>query len=143
MPGIRAAPSRRVAATNGTRRASLPPPIRRRTRQPRRRRAATRSPPCWRALAKQERRGERPHRRDAATKRRSMKRADIEPFFATLRDANPEPSTELDYTSVFELLAAVLLSAQATDRGVNKATRRLFPVAGTPQRMLALGLPAL
>jgi len=72
-----------------------------------------------------------------------MKRADIEPFFATLRDANPEPSTELDYASVFELLTAVLLSAQATDRGVNKATRALFARAPTPAKMLALGLPAL
>ena len=72
-----------------------------------------------------------------------MKRADIEPFFATLRDANPEPSTELEYASIFELLAAVLLSAQATDRGVNKATRALFARAPTPARMLALGLPAL
>jgi endonuclease-3 len=67
----------------------------------------------------------------------------IEPFFATLQRANPHPVTELEYTNVFELLAAVLLSAQATDVGVNKATRRLFPVANTPQRMLALGLPAL
>jgi endonuclease III len=67
----------------------------------------------------------------------------IEPFFATLQRANPHPVTELEYTSVFELLVAVLLSAQATDVSVNKATRRLFPVAGTPRRMLALGLPAL
>lgn len=67
----------------------------------------------------------------------------IEPFFATLKAANPNPVTELEYTNVFELLAAVLLSAQATDVGVNKATRRLFPLANTPQRMLALGLPAL
>ena len=67
----------------------------------------------------------------------------IEPFFQTLRSANPQPATELEYTSVFELLCAVLLSAQATDAGVNKATRRLFPVANTPQRILALGLPAL
>ncbi len=72
-----------------------------------------------------------------------MKSAAIVPFFATLRDANPEPTSELDYTSVFELLAAVLLSAQATDRGVNKATRRLFAIAPTPQKMLALGPPAL
>ena len=68
-----------------------------------------------------------------------MKDADVEPFFATLQAANPFPETELEYTSVFELLAAVLLSAQATDAGVNKATRRLFPVAGTPQAILALG----
>jgi endonuclease III len=69
-----------------------------------------------------------------------MNRGDIETFFATLRAANPQPQTELEYTSVFELLAAVLLSAQATDIGVNKATRRLFALAPTPQAMLALGL---
>ena len=72
-----------------------------------------------------------------------MKAADIEPFFATLQSVNPQPETELNYTNVFELLAAVLLSAQATDTGVNKATRRLFAVANTPQKMLMLGLPAL
>jgi endonuclease-3 len=72
-----------------------------------------------------------------------MKTADIAPFFATLQAANPQPQTELEFTTVFELLAAVLLSAQATDVGVNKATRRLFPVANTPERILALGLPAL
>ncbi|MDD2546865.1 MAG: endonuclease III [Burkholderiaceae bacterium] len=72
-----------------------------------------------------------------------MKIAQIEPFFATLRAANPQPQTELEYTTVFELLAAVLLSAQATDVGVNKATRRLFPVAGTPQAILDLGLEGL
>src|SRR5690606_23193069 len=65
------------------------------------------------------------------------------PFFAALQSANPEPQTELEYTSVFELLAAVLLSAQATDVGVNKATRRLFPVANTPQAILDLGLESL
>ncbi len=64
---------------------------------------------------------------------------DIEAFFATLRAANPHPASELEYGSVFELLVAVLLSAQATDASVNKATRRLFAVAGTPRRMLALG----
>jgi endonuclease-3 len=72
-----------------------------------------------------------------------MRDADVEPFFATLQAANPSPETELEYTSVFELLAAVLLSAQATDAGVNKATRRLFPVAGTPQAILDLGLERL
>jgi endonuclease-3 len=72
-----------------------------------------------------------------------MKNADIAPFFATLKAANPQPQTELEFTNVFELLAAVLLSAQATDVGVNKATRRLFPIAGTPHKMRALGLPAL
>jgi endonuclease-3 len=72
-----------------------------------------------------------------------MKRADIEPFFATLRAANPDPASELEYTSVFELLAAVLLSAQATDVSVNKATRGLFPVANTPAKIVALGLERL
>ncbi len=69
-----------------------------------------------------------------------MRRADIEPFFATLLAANPTPQTELEYSSVFELLAAVLLSAQATDVSVNKATRRLFAAAPTPARMLSLGV---
>ena len=72
-----------------------------------------------------------------------MKKEHIEPFFATLKAANPQPNTELEYTSVFELLAAVLLSAQATDVGVNKATRRLFVVANTPQQILRLGLEGL
>jgi len=72
-----------------------------------------------------------------------MKTQHIEPFFATLKAANPQPNTELEYTSVFELLTAVLLSAQATDVGVNKATRRLFPVANTPQQILDLGLDGL
>jgi endonuclease-3 len=68
-----------------------------------------------------------------------VKKADIEQFYARLRDANPAPTTELDYASPFQLLIAVILSAQATDVGVNKATARLFPVAPTPQAMLALG----
>lgn len=72
-----------------------------------------------------------------------MKKNDIEHFFATLREANPEPRTELEYSSNFELLTAVLLSAQATDVGVNKATRKLFPVANTPQAILDLGLEGL
>ena len=72
-----------------------------------------------------------------------MNAAQIERFFATLKAANPQPASELEYTSVFELLAAVLLSAQATDVGVNKATRRLFPVANTPQAILALGQEGL
>jgi endonuclease III len=72
-----------------------------------------------------------------------MNKIDIEAFFAVLQAANPLPVTELEYTSVFELLAAVLLSAQATDKGVNKATRRLFPIANTPQKMLNLGLEGL
>ena len=69
-----------------------------------------------------------------------MDDASIEPFFATLAAANPSPQTELEFSSVFELLCAVLLSAQATDAGVNKATRRLFALAPTPQKMLDLGV---
>lgn len=72
-----------------------------------------------------------------------MTPAAIEGFFATLKAANPMPVTELAYSSAFELLTAVLLSAQATDVSVNKATRRLFPVANTPQKMLALGQEGL
>jgi endonuclease III len=67
----------------------------------------------------------------------------IETFFATLKAANPHPQTELEFASVFELLTAVLLSAQATDVGVNNATRKLFVVANTPQQILALGLEGL
>ena len=72
-----------------------------------------------------------------------MKKEHIGPFFATLKAANPQPVTELEYTSVFELLTAVLLSAQATDVSVNKATRKLFAVANTPQAILDLGLKKL
>jgi endonuclease-3 len=72
-----------------------------------------------------------------------VKKESIEPFFATLRAANPLPTTELEFTTPFELLAAVLLSAQATDVGVNKATRKLFPVANTPRAILDLGLERL
>jgi len=61
-------------------------------------------------------------------------------ILSRLRAANPNPTTELEYSSPFELLIAVLLSAQATDVGVNKATRKLFPVARTPAAMLALGV---
>nr|WP_297387990.1 endonuclease III [uncultured Roseateles sp.] len=68
-----------------------------------------------------------------------MNQTQIREFFEILRAANPSPQTELEYASVFELLAAVLLSAQATDVGVNKATRRLFVVANTPQKILELG----
>ena len=60
-----------------------------------------------------------------------------------LRNNNPEPTTELNFTTPFELLIAVLLSAQATDVGVNKATAKLYPVANTPQAILALGLEGL
>lgn len=64
-------------------------------------------------------------------------------IFARLSNDNPEPRTELEYNSTFQLLIAVMLSAQATDVGVNKATRKLFADAGTPEQMLALGLDGL
>ncbi|HLU61875.1 MAG TPA: endonuclease III [Gammaproteobacteria bacterium] len=68
------------------------------------------------------------------------KRAEI---FRRLRELNPTPTTELEYSTPFELLIAVVLSAQMTDVGVNKATRKLFPVANTPQAILDLGLDKL
>ncbi len=68
-----------------------------------------------------------------------VKKNDIAHFYARLRDANPAPTTELHYATPFQLLIAVILSAQATDVGVNKATARLFPAAPTPDAMLALG----
>ncbi len=64
-------------------------------------------------------------------------------IFTRFRNANPKPATELEYTTPFELLIAVLLSAQATDVSVNKATRRLYPVANTPAALLALGVDEL
>ncbi len=60
-------------------------------------------------------------------------------IFSRLRAANPHPTTELNYSNPFELLVAVILSAQSTDKGVNKATEKLFQVADTPEKMLALG----
>ncbi len=68
-----------------------------------------------------------------------MNNAKRHEIFRRLRELDPKPTTELDYTTPFELLVAVTLSAQATDVGVNKATRKLFPVANTPQALLALG----
>jgi endonuclease-3 len=64
-------------------------------------------------------------------------------IFSRLREANPHPTTELNYSNAFELLIAVILSAQATDVGVNKATDKLYPVANTPQAILDLGLDGL
>ena len=72
-----------------------------------------------------------------------MKKANIHTFFSILQAANPHPKTELEYSSNFELLTAVLLSAQATDVSVNKATRTLFALANTPQKILNLGLEGL
>jgi endonuclease-3 len=70
---------------------------------------------------------------------RNMPVADIREMFARFAELDPKPTTELEYRTPFELLVAVILSAQATDVGVNKATRRLYPVANTPQQILALG----
>jgi endonuclease-3 len=70
---------------------------------------------------------------------RSMPPADRQELFERLRELNPAPTTELEYSSPYELLVAVILSAQATDVGVNKATRGLFRVANTPQAMVGLG----
>jgi len=70
---------------------------------------------------------------------RRLTKAEIDALFARLAELNPHPTTELEYGSPFELLIAVILSAQATDIGVNKATRRLFPVANTPAAILKLG----
>lgn len=69
----------------------------------------------------------------------SVKKSQIAQFYTRLRDANPAPTTELHYATPFQLLIAVILSAQATDVGVNKATARLFPIAPTAESMLALG----
>lgn len=68
-----------------------------------------------------------------------MKKSDVIEFFTRLRTQNPEPKGELDYVNDFTLLVAVVLSAQATDKGVNKATKDLFAVADTPEKMAALG----
>ena len=68
-----------------------------------------------------------------------MKPADRHELFRRLRELNPHPTTELEYATPFELLVAVILSAQATDVGVNKATRKLYPVANTAAKILALG----
>ncbi|MDO4777187.1 MAG: endonuclease III [Cardiobacteriaceae bacterium] len=72
-----------------------------------------------------------------------MKKTDIIEFFRRLQAENPAPTTELRYSSTFELLIAVILSAQATDKGVNIATAKLFPVANTPEAILALGVDGL
>ncbi len=71
---------------------------------------------------------------------RKMKLADIDEVFARLSKVNPNPQTELEFTNPYTLLVAVALSAQATDVGVNKATKSLFKIADTPEKMVALGL---
>ncbi len=72
-----------------------------------------------------------------------MKPAQVRELFERLQSLNPEPVTELEHATPFELLIAVILSAQATDKSVNLATRKLFPVANTPQQILALGADGL
>ncbi len=72
-----------------------------------------------------------------------MKKTDIIEFFTRLRAENPDPKSDLEYTNSYTLLVAVTLSAQATDIGVNKATKKLFKIADTPEKMVALGLDTL
>src|SRR5690606_7437512 len=144
----RAAPGAQGAAGAQGRGAARAAPGRRRAGRrsaqgraaPRRRRGSGPGPPArrgWRAVrtlpvvAPRRRRG------------RQMTRAEIEEMFRRLSELNPNPTTELEYSTPFELLIAVILSAQATDVGVNKATRRLFPVANTPQAIADLGEEAL
>lgn len=69
-----------------------------------------------------------------------LTRAEIQTLFERFRAANPEPKSDLEYGSPYQLLVAVVLSAQATDKGVNVATRKLFPVAPTPEAMVSLGV---
>lgn len=72
-----------------------------------------------------------------------MKAAERQEFFRRMRENNPHPKSDLEFRSAFELLVAVILSAQATDKSVNGATRKLFAVANTPAAIVALGEPAL
>ncbi|MHA3097124.1 endonuclease III [Acinetobacter brisouii] len=74
---------------------------------------------------------------------KNMTKKQVYTFFERLREQRPKPSTELNFSSSFELLIAVMLSAQATDVSVNKATDKLFPIANTPEQILALGLEGL
>ncbi|MFO7339809.1 MAG: endonuclease III [Lysobacteraceae bacterium] len=107
--------------------------------------AGARTPAPRATAAAQARPAKAPRPPKAAGKPRSRARAgrltpaEVHELFSRLRELNPHPTTELEYSTPFELLVAVALSAQATDVGVNKATRRLFPVANTPQAILALG----
>lgn len=97
--------------------------------------AAAKRTPAKKAIAKKTPATSRPAR--------TMPAADVRTAFERWRELNPHPTTELEYTTPFELLVAVVLSAQATDVGVNKATRKLFPVASTPQAIAALGVEKL
>ncbi len=79
----------------------------------------------------------------APKKLKRLPKADVEAIFGAFAAANPEPKGELDYVNPFTLLVAVVLSAQATDVGVNKATAGLFPIADTPEKMVALGVAGI
>src|SRR5690606_24785509 len=85
----------------------------------------------------------RPQRSFAAQRGRPMTRKKIKLIFERFKAANPKPTTELEYRTPFELLIAVILSAQATDKSVNQATRVLFKHANTPEAILALGVEGL
>src|SRR3546814_8876644 len=79
----------------------------------------------------------------ARRRSRDLPAAEIHELFSRLKELDPKPTTELAYSTPFELLVAVILSAQATDVGVNKATKRLFPVANTPAQLATLGVEGL
>ena len=79
----------------------------------------------------------------AKTRTRRLPKEDVEAIFGAFAAANPEPKGELEYVNAFTLLVAVVLSAQATDAGVNKATRALFAVADTPEKMVGLGVEGI
>ena len=84
-----------------------------------------------------------PAKRATRRRRTRLSKAEIEELFARLAELDPSPTTELAFSTPYELLVAVALSAQSTDVGVNKATRRLFPIANTPAAIAALGVHGL
>lgn len=108
---------------------------------------ATRKPPAKKAAKNTVVKQVATKKTSAAPKRKAprgaMPPADIRTAFERWRELDPHPTTELEYGTPFELLVAVVLSAQATDVGVNKATRRLYPVANTPEAIAALGVEGL
>jgi endonuclease III len=97
--------------------------------------------PAKRAVAKASRRtATKPHgKRQAPAKSKPWTEAEVREAFERFRNASPEPKSELEHFNPYTLLVAVALSAQATDAGVNKATKNLFPIADTPEKMVALG----
>ena len=108
---------------------------------------STRKPPAKKAAKNTVVKQVATKKTSAAPKRKAprgaMPPADIRTAFERWRELDPHPTTELEYGTPFELLVAVVLSAQATDVGVNKATRRLYPVANTPETIAALGVEGL